>query len=154
MIFCLGRGSADERDRFLHPMKRGEDEREADVVVALLELADQLALRRIVKDRGRCVEILGDVSERELHVVGAWGEESLRAGDLTVEQLVSDTRPIAVSFAERTTDAREQDPWHQYSSIDRVHQSDRASQRSLGVTGDWIAFGTGHACARSRSRVR
>src|SRR5581483_5210537 len=111
-----GRVAADERHRFLHPMKGGEHEREADVVRLLSQLADQLALRWIVKHRGRRFDVFCDVSERELDVVRARRKETLRARDLAIQQLVADARRIAVSFTERAADTGKQNFWHKHQT--------------------------------------
>jgi len=86
-----------------------QQERDTDIVVPLLQLPDELALRRVLeRDRGS-VEVLGDVVEGEVLVDGARAEYALRAGDLAEQELVTDAGAVAVFRPERTADTGQQD---------------------------------------------
>jgi hypothetical protein len=53
----------DESDDLLHAMEGRQNERHADVVVAPLQLADELLPVRILQDGRRRLQVLGDVLE-------------------------------------------------------------------------------------------
>jgi hypothetical protein len=92
-------------------VEHGHQERDADVVVALAQFADQLAPRRVLEDDGRGVEVFGDVLERELDVDRARAEQALGAGDLAIEEFVPDRGGVAVLRPEGPADTCQQDFW-------------------------------------------
>ena len=104
---ALGRVLTDQRDRLLHLVHDREQEGDADVIVAFLEFADQLALRRILQDGRWGVEVLGDVFEGIMNVKRPRAEKALGAGDLPVKEFIAYGGGIAVFRPHGATDARQ-----------------------------------------------
>ena len=104
------RVAPDELDEALHLVERGQDERDADVLIAFFQLADELAFVRVLKDDRRGIEVVRDVFEREMDLMGTGAEHPLRAGHLAVQELIADRGAIAVPGAERPADACQEQP--------------------------------------------
>ena len=93
---ALRRIFADQRDRLLHLVHDHHDEGNADVLVTLLEFADQLPFRRVLQHHRGRVKVFGDIIEAKMDVDRARAKEALGAHHLPVKQFVTDGRRIAV----------------------------------------------------------
>ena len=87
---------ARQRDHFLHLMHQRHHEGYSHVIVALLELADELAFGGILEHHRRSLKVLGDIFQGENHVDGARTENSLRPGHLAIQQLITDRWAIPI----------------------------------------------------------
>ena len=101
---AVGRVLADQRDGLLHLVHDRQQEGDAHVIVALLEFADQLALRRILQHHRRGVEVLRDVLEGIMDVDRARAEQALGARHLPVKEFIADRRRIAIFRPHRAAD--------------------------------------------------
>ena len=99
----LGACSRIQRDHVLDLVEDRHQEGNTDVVVALLEFADELALGRVLQDDRRRIQVLRDVFERKLDVHRARAENALGAGHLAVQQFISHRWRIAVFRPHGTT---------------------------------------------------
>jgi hypothetical protein len=101
-------------DQLGHPLRLeevGNDERDPDEVVPLLELPDEPLLGGEVEDRGRRRDVVRQVVEAEALVEEADREDPLLPGDLVVEQLHAVRgAPVGVVDAVRPEHRRQQDP--------------------------------------------
>ncbi len=95
---------ADERDHLLHLVHQRHDERNAHVVVALLEFLDEFALGGVLQHHRRRVEIFGDVIEAKMHVYRARAEKALRARYLAIKEFIADGWRVTVLRSHRTAD--------------------------------------------------
>ncbi len=102
---ALGSVLPHQSHRVLHFMEHGHQKGDADVVVALFQLADQLAFRRVLEHHRGGVQVGGDVIQGKMDVQGPGAEDPLGAGDLLVEQFVTDRSGVAFFFPEGTADA-------------------------------------------------
>ena len=98
--FGARRVLAHQRDRFLHAMEENQVEGNANVVRALLQFADQFAMRRVLQHHGWRIEVGGNVIQPIGEISGARAEDALGAGDLSVENFVSDAGSVPMSGAD------------------------------------------------------
>jgi hypothetical protein len=100
---------ADQGNNLLHQVVCRQNERYTHDGISAPEFANELPPRRVLEHHSRGLEILGEVFQRELGVKGAGAKQTLGAGHLFVEQLVADTRGIAMTDSQWTANACQQD---------------------------------------------
>src|SRR3990167_1012265 len=96
----------------LHDVEGGHDEGDPDIIVALLQLPDQLLPRRVLEHRGGGVEIDCDVFKGELRMKGTGAEHPLGPGHLSVKKLVANTGAVAIRLSQWPANTGKQDFLH------------------------------------------
>src|ERR1017187_5324553 len=102
---AVRRVAADQRDSLLHLVHDRQQEGDANVIVALLQFADQLALRRILQHYCRGVKVLRDVFEGVMDVDRPRAEEALGARHLPVKEFIANRRRVAIFRPQWAADA-------------------------------------------------
>ena len=102
----------DQGDQLLHLVDDRHDERDAHVIVALLELAEEFGAGRVLQHHRRGIEVFGNVIKPELDIHRARAKHALHAGHLAIEQFVTDGRRIAVFRPQRAANTGQQNFFH------------------------------------------
>ena len=132
--FAFGGVLADQGDRLLHLVHDRHEERDADVIVALLQLLDQFALGRVLQHHRGRVEVLRDIIEGEMDVDGARAEKPLGARDLPVKQFITDRRRVPVFWPHGTAhtgkkDLHRNDSLSPWTSIEHRREPGRQPEK-------------------------